>query len=164
MYNIFKRIFDIISAILAIMILIPLFIPVMILLKLTAEGDVFYFQKRIGYKNKPFMIYKFATMMRDSVNMKGGFVTQKNDPRVTKFGNFMRKTRIETAFPHVYMFMYIHLYICMYMLYDDLYRFVLSNASTCVYSYTSPSLSLYIYNIVYMYLYMCVHIYIYIYI
>lgn len=94
MYNIFKRIFDIISAILAIMILIPLFIPVMILLKLTAEGDVFYFQKRIGYKNKPFMIYKFATMMRDSVNMKGGFVTQKNDPRVTKIGSFLRKSKI----------------------------------------------------------------------
>jgi len=44
--------------------------------------------------NKPFMIYKFATMLKNSSKMKGGYITVKNDPRLTYFGGFLRKSKI----------------------------------------------------------------------
>lgn len=74
--------------------LLPFFILVMILLKLTGEGEVFYWQSRIGYKNNRFGILKFATMLKDSVNMGGGMVTVRNDPRITPLGGFLRKYKI----------------------------------------------------------------------
>ena len=52
-----KRIFDIISSTIALLLLSPLFLPIMILLKLTSEGEVFYFQERIGMNKKPFKIF-----------------------------------------------------------------------------------------------------------
>ena len=61
---------------------------------MTGEGYVFYFQERVGYKNKLFDIYKFATMLKDSVNMKGGLITTKKDPRITSMGGFLRKSKI----------------------------------------------------------------------
>lgn len=94
MYLITKRIFDIISSIVALLLLSPIFLPIMILLKLTSEGEVFYFQERIGKDNKPFMIFKFATMLKNSTKMKGGFITIKNDPRLTFMGGFLRKSKI----------------------------------------------------------------------
>ena len=66
----------------------------MIGLKLTGEGHIFYYQTRVGYKNQLFEIWKFATMLKDSVNMKGGAITMKNDPRITPMGGFLRKTKI----------------------------------------------------------------------
>ena len=94
MYNILKKIFDIFASGIAILILSPLLIPVIIGLKLTGEGDIFYKQERIGYKNKPFLIWKFATMLRDSANMPGGIMTTKRDPRITPMGGFLRKSKI----------------------------------------------------------------------
>jgi lipopolysaccharide/colanic/teichoic acid biosynthesis glycosyltransferase len=94
MYKPFKRIFDIILATLALIILSPILIPIVIILKLTGEHDVLYFQKRIGYKNKPFDIYKFATMLKNSPNIGTGEITLRNDPRVTSFGKFLRKSKI----------------------------------------------------------------------
>lgn len=72
----------------------PLFIVIIFLLKLTAEGEIFYLQERVGFNNKTFKIYKFATMLKNSSNMKGGYITLKNDYRVTFIGNFLRKTKI----------------------------------------------------------------------
>ena len=72
----------------------PLLIPVVILLKLTGEGYVFYLQERVGYKKKLFPIYKFATMLKDSPNIGTGDITVKNDPRVTPMGPFLRKTKL----------------------------------------------------------------------
>lgn len=66
----------------------------MILLKFTSEGEVFYFQERIGMYNRPFKIYKFATMLKNSSKMKGGYITVKNDPRLTFMGGFLRKSKI----------------------------------------------------------------------
>ena len=94
MYLITKRIFDIISSTIALLLLSPLFLPIMILLKLTSEGEVFYFQERIGMSNKPFKIFKFATMLKNSSKMKEGFITVKNDPRLTFMGGFLRKSKI----------------------------------------------------------------------
>lgn len=90
----FKRLIDIILSLAAILILLPLWIPVCIILLATGEHEVFYFQKRIGYKNKPFYIWKHATMMKASEQMKGGLHTTRNDPRVLPFGKFLRKTKI----------------------------------------------------------------------
>jgi lipopolysaccharide/colanic/teichoic acid biosynthesis glycosyltransferase len=94
MYNILKRIFDILSSGIAIVILSPLLIPVIIGLKLTGEGYVFYKQERVGYKNRRFLIWKFATMLKDSANMTGGIMTTEKDPRITPMGGFLRKSKI----------------------------------------------------------------------
>ncbi len=94
MYRFFKRVIDIVVASVAIVILLPLLIPVMIGLRLTGEGYVFYKQKRIGLNNKYFHILKFATMLKDSPNMGSGSITLRNDPRVTPMGGFLRKTKI----------------------------------------------------------------------
>lgn len=89
-----KRAFDLSSSTIALLILSPLLIPIMIGLKLTGEGYVWYFQQRVGYKNKLFSIYKFATMLKDSPNMPGGIITVVNDPRLTPLGGFLRSTKI----------------------------------------------------------------------
>ena len=94
MYNVSKRCFDIIASGIAILILSPLLIPVIIGLRLTGEGYVWYKQERLGFKNKPFHIWKFATMLKNSTNMPGGYITVKNDPRLTPMGNFLRKSKI----------------------------------------------------------------------
>lgn len=88
------RFFDILFSGLAIIILLPFMIPIMIGLKLTGEHDIFYKQTRIGKGGKPFGVLKFATMMRNSENMPGGVLTQKNDPRILPMGKFLRKTKI----------------------------------------------------------------------
>ena len=94
MYRILKRIMDLIIAGVATLIFLPLFIPVIIILKLTGEGEIFYLQKRVGQDNKPFNILKFATMLKNSPNMGTGDVTVKSDPRVLPIGKFLRKTKI----------------------------------------------------------------------
>lgn len=94
MYLIFKRICDIVLSGILILILSPLLIPIMIGLKLTGEGYIFYKQERVGFKNKNFFILKFATMLKDSPNMAGGVITTKKDPRITPMGGFLRKSKI----------------------------------------------------------------------
>ena len=88
------RIIDILLATLTLFILLPLFIPIIIVLLLTGEHKVFYLQNRVGYKNKNFRIIKFATMLANSPNMGSGSLTLKNDPRVLPFGSFLRKSKI----------------------------------------------------------------------
>lgn len=88
------RFFDILFSGVAIIILLPFMIPIMIALKLTGEHYIFYQQERIGKGGKPFYILKFATMLKDSPNMPGGVLTQKNDPRILPMGKFLRKTKI----------------------------------------------------------------------
>jgi len=90
----FKRIIDFLLALIALTILSPILIPVIIGLLLTGEHYVFYFQKRIGYKNRPFFIWKFATMLKNSPNMEGGLHTTRKDPRILPMGDFLRKTKI----------------------------------------------------------------------
>ena len=94
MYTITKRFLDIVFASVAIILLFPLMLPIIIALKLTGEGYIWYLQERVGYKNQPFMIYKFATMLKDSPNMQGGVITTKKDPRLTPLGGFLRSTKI----------------------------------------------------------------------
>ena len=88
------RFFDILFSLLAIIALFPFMLIVMIVLKLTGEHCVFYKQPRVGRDGKIFYVLKFVTMLKNSENMPGGVLTQKNDPRVLPFGKFLRKTKI----------------------------------------------------------------------
>ena len=90
----FKRLIDITLSFIGLVILSPLLIPVCIGLLLTGEHYIFYFQKRIGYKNKPFNIWKFATMLKNSPNLPGGLHTLRKDPRLMPLGGFLRRTKI----------------------------------------------------------------------
>lgn len=92
--NFFKRLFDFILALIALVILSPFLIPISIILLLTGEHEVLYLQKRVGYKNSRFQIWKFATMMKNSSKMGTGSLTVRNDPRVLPIGKFLRKTKI----------------------------------------------------------------------
>lgn len=94
MYLLIKRVADFTAAAAGLIVLSPLLIPIVIGLKLTGEGEVFYRQQRVGYKRKPFGILKFATMLKDSPNMGTGDITLRNDPRVTPMGGWLRKTKI----------------------------------------------------------------------
>lgn len=89
-----KRILDLFIATVALIFLLPIFIPCIIVLLCTGEHEAFYLQQRIGYQCKPFLIFKFVTMMKNSLNMGTGDITVQNDPRVFPFGRFLRKTKI----------------------------------------------------------------------
>jgi lipopolysaccharide/colanic/teichoic acid biosynthesis glycosyltransferase len=89
-----QRFFDIILSGIAIAILSPILLVIILILKLTGEGEVFYLQQRVGRGGKLFGVFKFATMMKKSESIGTGFITTKNDPRVLPFGKFLRKTKL----------------------------------------------------------------------
>ena len=89
-----QRCFDIIFSGIALVLLSPLLLPLMFILRVTGEGEIFFPQGRVGRGGKPFKLYKFATMLKDSPNMGTGTVTVKNDPRVLPLGGFLRKTKV----------------------------------------------------------------------
>ncbi|MBK8819930.1 MAG: sugar transferase [Saprospiraceae bacterium] len=90
-YHLIKRLFDYVSSAIGLILLTPLFIPIILILKFTSEGEIIYLQKRIGQENNEFKILKFATMLKNSPNMSYGTITIPNDPRVTRFGAFFRE-------------------------------------------------------------------------
>ena len=94
MYLLFKRVLDITVSFITLVMLIPIFIPIIIILRFTAEGEVFYYQERYGIHNTKFLIWKFATMLKNSINIGTGSITLQDDPRVTKIGSYLRKTKI----------------------------------------------------------------------
>jgi lipopolysaccharide/colanic/teichoic acid biosynthesis glycosyltransferase len=94
MYKITKRIIDILIAAIALALLSPLLLLSMLILLFTGEHEVFFFQKRVGYKNKLFNIWKFATMLKNSPNIGTGEITLRNDPRVTAFGKILRISKL----------------------------------------------------------------------
>jgi lipopolysaccharide/colanic/teichoic acid biosynthesis glycosyltransferase len=89
-----KRTFDLLISLIGLVLLSPLLVVVILVLKYTGEGEIFYLQERMGIANKPFYIYKFATMLKDSASMGNKTLTVRNDPRITKVGNFLRITKI----------------------------------------------------------------------
>lgn len=92
--RVFKRIIDLVASTIALLILIPLFIVLAIVIKLTSPGPIFFLQERIGMNGKPFKIIKFRTMVPDA-EKAGPQLSSSNDPRITKIGRFMRKYRID---------------------------------------------------------------------
>lgn len=89
-----QRFFDIFFSALALLVLAPLLIPVVLILRFTGEGEVFFRQQRVGRGGGMFGLLKFATMLKDSPNIGTGTITTKDDPRVLPFGKFLRKTKI----------------------------------------------------------------------
>lgn len=89
-----QRFFDIFFSGIALSILTPFILPLIIALKVSGEGEIFFLQERVGKGKKYFKLYKFATMQKNSPNIGTGTVTIKNDPRILPLGNFLRKTNI----------------------------------------------------------------------
>jgi lipopolysaccharide/colanic/teichoic acid biosynthesis glycosyltransferase len=89
-----KRFLDIVLSFLALVILVPFLFPIIFILRLTGEGEVFYVQERAGLRGKPFGLYKFATMLKNSPNIGAGEITVREDPRVLRFGKFLRVTKL----------------------------------------------------------------------
>ena len=104
-YEVCKRIFDLIMSTFALIVLSPIFLGVAIAIKLEDGGNVFYSQTRLTKGGKPFKMFKFRSMcpnahqmldsLRDQNEMKGPAFKIKNDPRITKVGRFIRKTSID---------------------------------------------------------------------
>jgi len=93
-YYFLKRLVDLLLASIAFIILSPFLIIIVIILLFTGEGEVFYLQERLGFKNKKFKIIKFATMLKNSPEIGTGSLTLRGDPRVLPFGRFLRKSKI----------------------------------------------------------------------
>ena len=89
-----ERFFDIVFSGLTLLALSPLLAPIVIILKCSGEGEVFFLQERIGKEGAVFKLFKFATMLKDSPNLGTGTVTMRGDPRVLPVGKFLRKTKI----------------------------------------------------------------------
>jgi lipopolysaccharide/colanic/teichoic acid biosynthesis glycosyltransferase len=89
-----QRLLDILFSSLALIVLSPLLLPIVLILKFSGEGEVFFLQERVGKAGKPFNLYKFATMLKNSPSVGTGTVTMKNDPRILPVGHFLRKTKI----------------------------------------------------------------------
>ena len=92
--HVLKRTFDIVMAILGLLVLFPLFVAVALLIKVNSAGPVFFRQERIGKNFRPFHIYKFRTMVHNA-QVKGGLLTSAGDPRITRVGALLRQTKID---------------------------------------------------------------------
>ncbi len=92
--NKLKRLLDIIFSLLIITVFLPVGLFIILILKFTGEGEIFYKQSRMGQYGEQFGIYKFVTMIKDSPNLGAGDITLKEDPRVLPFGKFLRKTKL----------------------------------------------------------------------
>lgn len=89
-----QRFLDIFFSLIALFIISPLFLAVMLILKFTGEGKIFFRQPRIGQNGKIINIIKFATMLENSPKLGAGTITLKDDPRVLPVGKILRKTKI----------------------------------------------------------------------
>ena len=90
-----KRAFDIVASALALIILSPVFLACAIIVKATSKGPIFYVQERIGKDGKPFNMAKFRSMRVDAEASGTPQLSSDDDPRITKFGKFMRKVRLD---------------------------------------------------------------------
>ncbi|MCP3876535.1 MAG: TIGR03013 family PEP-CTERM/XrtA system glycosyltransferase [Desulfobacteraceae bacterium] len=93
--KIMKRIFDILLSSLLLLITMPFFPIVVFMVKYQSPGPIFYLQDRVGERNKNFTIYKFRSMGMDAETKLGAAWARENDPRISKYGSFMRKLRID---------------------------------------------------------------------
>ena len=89
-----QRFFDILFSSFALILLSPFFLVIVLILKFTGEGEVFYLQDRVGRFGKHFKVFKFATMLKNSSHLGTGTLTVKNDSRILPFGKFLRDTKI----------------------------------------------------------------------
>jgi lipopolysaccharide/colanic/teichoic acid biosynthesis glycosyltransferase len=90
----FKRLIDILLSSLSFIFLLPLMLYIVLRIKLTSKGPVIYSQERIGYKGKPFTMYKFRSMYMNA-ETEGPALSSDNDSRITSWGKAMRKWRLD---------------------------------------------------------------------
>ena len=90
-----KRLVDVVAAILSLTLLFPFLLYIAIRVKLSSNGSIFYNQERIGYKGKPFILYKFRSMYMDAEKDGKPLLSSDNDPRITAWGKTMRKWRLD---------------------------------------------------------------------
>lgn len=105
LYEVIKRLIDVICSFIGVVVLSPLFIIIAIIIKTTSKGPVFFSQKRVGKNGKEFDMYKFRSMVVNAEELKeklaaqnemsGPMFKMKDDPRVTKVGKFIRKTSLD---------------------------------------------------------------------
>ncbi|HDR05827.1 MAG TPA: sugar transferase [Candidatus Marinimicrobia bacterium] len=93
--RVIKRTMDICISLFAIICFSPFFPFIALAIKLDSRGPIFYLQERVGKRGRLFKIIKFRTMVSDAEKLTGPIWSQKNDPRITRMGKFMRKTRID---------------------------------------------------------------------
>ena len=89
-----KRLFDLLGAAVALLLLSPLLLVVAVVIKLDAPGPVFFRQERVGRFGRPFRIHKFRTMVVDAPQ-RGLALTVGADPRITRSGAWLRRTRLD---------------------------------------------------------------------
>lgn len=95
-----KRIFDVLFSVLFLTAASPVMLVSMMIIKLESKGPVFFIQERAGRNGKPLRVIKFRSMVTDAEKHTGPVLATKDDPRITRFGKFMRKTRID-EFPQL---------------------------------------------------------------
>lgn len=93
--RILKRTFDVIGAVILLVVLSPVFLCIYVVQKLTSEGPAIYTQERVGKGGRPFMIYKFRTMVVDAEKDGCPVLEQTDDPRLTLFGKMLRKRHLD---------------------------------------------------------------------
>ena len=89
-----KRLFDVAVASALLVLVLPLCLPIIAVLAVTGEREIFYAQRRVGLGGRLFDLLKFATMLKDSPNLGTGTVTVRGDPRVLPIGRILRKTKL----------------------------------------------------------------------
>jgi lipopolysaccharide/colanic/teichoic acid biosynthesis glycosyltransferase len=89
-----KRTFDIVVAAAGLIVLSPLLLLIAVLIKLDSRGPIFFRQERIGKGFRPFLIYKFRTMI-ENASKTGGAITYGNDSRITRAGRLLRKIKLD---------------------------------------------------------------------
>lgn len=105
-YEFIKRVFDIVSSIMALIVFSPIILILIIIVRLDSKGPVFFGHKRIGYNGKTISIYKFRSMVENAEEILRNFTPEQkaefeknfkldDDPRITKIGNFLRKTSLD---------------------------------------------------------------------
>ena len=92
--NFGKRGFDVIATVIGSILLLPIIIPIALWIKLSSKGPLFYIQKRVGKDFKEFNLYKFRSMIIDADKV-GLSITSGDDPRITKVGKIIRRTKID---------------------------------------------------------------------
>ena len=90
-----KRVFDLVMSGLLLLCASPVLVVLAVLIKLDSEGPVFYWQERVGRGGKPYRVHKLRTMRKDAEKQSGPVWAQLKDPRVTRLGAFLRKTRLD---------------------------------------------------------------------
>ena len=95
-----KRMFDFLMSFILLLSLFPIFILIGIIIKINSKGPIIYSQERLGYNGQPFNIYKLRSMVADAEQESGPVWTLDDDPRITSFGQMLRKYRID-EFPQL---------------------------------------------------------------